>query len=125
LPAPHSASFEHLGPHEPLVGLQNGPPCVAVPPVQSPSTVHLPHPPDGEHHGLPVVGQSSVPVVPLSPLHGEHAFVCVSQTGFAAGHVELATHSSHFPVFGPVVAQMVERQTMPPFAPVHGPSPFR
>jgi hypothetical protein len=68
--------------------------------------------------------QASVAPVPLSPLQMTHESVVGSQTGVAAAQVLETTHCSHLPAFGPVVAQIVERQTTVPSPAVHGPSPF-
>ena len=56
-------------------------------------------------------------------VHWMHALV-VLQCGAVEGHWESVTHASHLPMFGPVVAQMVERHTDPAVEPVQGPSPF-
>jgi hypothetical protein len=76
------------------------------------------------HVGAKVDEQGSVTLVPLSPLQTTHVSVVPSQTGSAAGHVPEATHCSHLPAFGPVVAQIVERHTTVPSPAVQGPSPF-
>jgi hypothetical protein len=122
LPAPHSASAKQLLPHAPVVVSQYGPACVPV--VQSVSLAHAPHVPEEAQYGLDELGQASVALEPLSPLQTTHVSVVASHTGVAAAHVVPDTHCSQRPALGPVVAQMVERQTAAPVVPGHGPSPL-
>lgn len=141
-----SVSSVHVLPHAPDVTLQIVPAWL---PVQSPLLVHFVHAPLAAQYGLPAVGHANVAPVPLSPLHAVHVLAVVLQSGVTPTHavafvpvhctqvLVVVLHAgvtpeqfasplqrSHLPVFGPVVAQMIERHTTPPFAPVHGPSPF-
>lgn len=117
--------------------------------MQSPFDVHLPHAPLGAQYGLPAVGHGLgspeplslpqmthrspalhtgvVPVhaLPLVGVHWTHAFVLGSHAGVTPPQFESPLHCSHRPLFGPDVAHTLDRQTVPPFAPVHGPSPLR
>ena len=123
--AEQSASTVQSAPHAPVVVLQIGPACA---PTQSRFAVHLVHAPPAAQYGLVADVQAAVVPLPLSPLHGAHAFathvgvdpvhavplvavqvthwfVVVLQAGVAPVHVVSATHGSHFPLFAPFVTQ--------------------
>jgi hypothetical protein len=86
--------------------------------------MHLPHAPLDAQYGPAAVGHASLAVDPLSPLQATHALDVMSQIGVLPLHCESIAHASQSPAFGPLVAQIVERHTVDPFAIVQGPSPF-
>ena len=142
-----SASVVQADVQRPLVVSQTLPMC----PAQSALVEHLPHVPTIEpvrkQKGSSIVPQGSVAVLPKSPLHVTQVDELVLHTGSSLGHVaevvhwthvsvavlqvcvapehcELRRHATHSPWFAPVVAQIVERHSTAPSAPVQGPSPF-
>ena len=146
-PATQSVSLVQEVPHVPVVALQIGPACVPV--AQSRFVVHLAHAPEGAQNGLVPLLHASVAPEPRSPLqeaqvsevashtgllptqsvaslgvHWTHWFFVVSHAGVGDAQVESSTHASQRPLFAPLVAHTVERHTVVPFTPVHGPSPF-
>jgi len=121
LPVPHSASVKQAFPHAPVATLQKAPELPGPP--HCASETHFPHVPP-VHVGFALEEHGSVVEVPLSPLQTTHVFVVASQTGVRAEQVVADTHWTQSPLSGPLVAQIVERQTVPPFPLVHGPSPF-
>ena len=93
------------------------------------SPVGQPFPPVPRHPMMQVFVASSQTIPDMRPPQSEsfrhmtHVFVVGSHCRFDMHWVDVV-HPSHFPALGPVVAQIVERQTVMPLAPVHGPSPF-
>jgi hypothetical protein len=75
-------------------------------------------------YGAPVDEHGSVVAIPLSPLQPTQELVVGSQTGVIPLHVLLEVHWTQRPASGPLVAQIVERQTVVPSPALHGPSPF-
>jgi hypothetical protein len=146
---PQSESVEQPGAQAPVVVLQMGP---VGSPVQSVSVMHLPQvpaaAPEVKQWGVALSAQGAVAEEPWSPSQGTQVDVVASQTGVDPMHAEAfeAVHwtqvfvvalqvgvvpehwlsirqATQTPMFGPVVAQRVDRHTVPPFAPVQGPSP--
>jgi hypothetical protein len=120
--AGQSVSTLQAVPQAPLVALQNGPAWLG--PAQVVLLVQAPHAPVAVQYGLAVPGHASVAVVPSSPLHAAHVFDVESHTGVIPEQVLLVAHATHLPTFGPVLAQMPERQTTETVPAVHTPSPF-
>ena len=57
-------------------------------------------------------------------VHCTQVLVVVLHAGVAPLHCALVVHATQRPVFGPVVAQIVDRHSVAPLDPVQGPSPF-
>ena len=147
---PQSESVEQPGAQTPVVVLQMGPDGS---PVQSVSVMHLPQVPAaapvGEAVGRGAVGAGGPSrMEPWSPSQGTQVDIVTSQTGVEPMHAEAfeAVHwtqvfvvalqvgvvpehwlsirqATQTPMFGPAVAQKVDRHTVSPFALVQGPSP--
>jgi hypothetical protein len=147
--ASQSASVWQAVPQAPLVGSQIGPPAW---PVQSALVLHLPQLPALEP--VPTQNGAEVPQAaladePESPLqatqvslvesqtgvlpvqavalvaeHCTQVLVVASQAGVGLEQSASVLHASHLPLFGPVVAQWVERHTVAPFIAVQLPSPL-
>jgi hypothetical protein len=117
--AGQSLSIEHGGtfawhvPVPPSGALQN-----FIGDMQSASEVQLVvHAPCGSHVGASLVQSAEV-------TQATQRFAVVLQSGVAPLHCESIRQATHSPWFGPPVAQRLERQTVAPLAPSHGPSPF-
>lgn len=143
-----SASARQAVPQAPVATSQIDPPAW---PAQSALAAHLAQTPSllpvRLQYGV-ALGQAWLADPPWSPLQATQVSLCVLQSGVLPVHAVVfvavhwtqapeagshagvapwhdvsARHAWHLPAFAPVIAHKVERQTVLPFAPVHGPSP--
>jgi len=104
-----------------------------APPRKHSGSLAVPHAsfvpePKSPSHGAQVeVAGSQTGVAPAHAallVHCTQVLVVVLQTGVAPEHWESMMHPAQVPAVGPVVAQIPDRHTAAPSAPVHGPSPL-
>jgi len=120
-------------------------------PVQLSSEAHFPHvpfcDPDRKQNGAAALSQGSLAEEPRSPLHFTHVECSRSQIGVAPLQASDDVHSTQLPVLRlqigaspeqcasslqltqvpwavPLLAQRPERQTLPAFSALHGPTPL-